>query len=44
VSGRKSGNREGEMMSWWKRQNIRRFLVLGALAAGWLVIVMATVG
>ena len=32
------------MTSWWKRQNIRRFLVLGALAVGWLVIALATVG
>ena len=32
------------MMNWWKRQNIRRFLFLGALAVGWLVIALATVG
>ena len=32
------------MMSWWKGQNIRRYLVLGALAVGWLVIALATVG
>ena len=37
-------DQEGEMMGWWKRQNIRRFLVLGALAVGWLVIALATVG
>jgi hypothetical protein len=32
------------MMSWLERHNIRRFLVLGALAVGWLVIALATVG
>jgi hypothetical protein len=32
------------MMSWMERYNIRRILLLGALAVGWLVIALATVG
>jgi hypothetical protein len=34
------------MKSWWgtNRASVRRFLVLGALAVGWLVIALATVG
>ena len=34
------------MKSWWGTNgtSVRRFLMLGALAVGWLVIALATVG